>query len=126
MSLRHPNDTESARQARRSLFLVRQRLLNPTAKALESCTPHLRTAVDSLARLQGQLENAGSRPRPELRTEGLALRRDLAQVNALMQSACAFHAALAYLITPQVDDSIRYVAGGVIPPRPASTVLLEG
>ena len=126
MSLRHPNEIESARQARRSLTLVRQKLLNPTPQALESCTPHLRTAIDSLAGLQSQLDNAESRFRPglptrDLRAELSTLSRELAQVNALMQNAGAFHAALAHLLTPQADDSIRYAAGGIVPARPAST-----
>jgi hypothetical protein len=130
MSLRHPNEIECARQARRSLTLVRQKLLNPTPQALESCAPHLRTAIDSLARLQSQLGNAESRrpglPTRELRTELSTLRRELAQVNALMQNAGAFHAALAHLLTPQADDSIRYAAGGIVPARPESTLHLEG
>ena len=131
MSLRHPNEIESARQARRSLTFVRQKLLNPTPQALESCPPHLRTAIDSLARLQSQLDNAGLRTRPglqtgELRRELSTLRRELAHVNALMQNAGAFHAALALLLTPQADDSIRYAAGGIVPARPAATLQLEG
>jgi hypothetical protein len=126
MSLRHPNEIESARQARRSLSLVRQKLLNPTARALESCTPHLRTAIDSLARLQGQLENAESRKRLGLRKEVSALRRDLTEVKALMQNASDFHSTLAYLLRPQADDSIRYGASGIVAVRHETTVQLEG
>jgi hypothetical protein len=126
MSLRHSKEVDSARQARRSLSWVRQRLLNPTAKALESCTPHLRTAIDSLTGLQGQLRNGESSTRPELRAEVSALRVELTQVNALMQSAYAFHATLAHLLTPQADDSIRYAASGIVAVSPASTVRVEG
>jgi len=126
MAMLHSNAIERARQARRSLSLVRQRLLNPTARALESCRPHLGTAIDSLVRLQSELEKAESQTKSELRAELSALRSELAQVNALMQNAAAFHAMLAHLLTPQADDSIRYAAGGIVAACPASTLLLEG
>jgi len=116
---------ESARQARSSLALVRQRLLNPTAKTLESCTSHLRTAIDPLTTLQDQLQHGESRSGPELRTEVSALHAELAQVNALLKNGYAFHVALAHLLT-QTDDSINYGASGIVAIRPASTVLLEG
>src|SRR5260370_24529852 len=111
MRLRHPNAIESARQARRSIHLIRQRLLNPTAKALESCTPHLRAAIASLERLQHELETPESQTSPDrnvLRTEMSELRRELAQVNALMQNASAFHAAMSYLLPPSRGRSISY------------------
>ena len=126
MAMRHSNAIERARQARRGLLLVRQRLLNPTARELESCEPHLRSAIASLERLQGELEKADSPTRSELRTELSALRSELAQVNALMHNAAAFHAILSILLTPQADDSIRYAAGGIVAVCPASTLLLEG
>jgi hypothetical protein len=126
MSLRRSKEVESARQARSSLSLIRLRLLNPTAKALESCTPHLRAAIDSLTGLQGQLQKGASRTVPELRAEVEALRVELGQVKALMKNAYAFHAALAHLLTPQPDDSVNYGIGGIVADRPAVTVRVEG
>ena len=128
MKLRHPNDLECARQVRRSVQLVRLRLLNPTPKVLESCVPHLRTAVDSLDRLQQHLanpESASLRETRDLRVEMSELRRELAQVNALMQQASAFHAALSNLLAPD-DQPVNYAAGGIVPVHPAATMFLEG
>ena len=128
MKLRHPNDLECARQARRSVQLVRLRLLYPTPKILESCAPHLRTAIDSLERLQQHLatpESSSLRETKAVRVEMSELRRELAQVNALMQQASAFHAALSNLLAPD-DQPVNYVAGGFVPVQPASTMLVEG
>lgn len=129
MRLRYPNEIESARQARRSVFLVRQKLLNPTHKALENCTPHLRVAIDSLARLQRLLQHPDPgmvSDRPGLRKEVSELSRELRQVNALMQNACAFHAALASILSPQDDEGVGYVRRGIVPLRPSSTLQVEG
>lgn len=129
MALRHPNAIESARQARRSVFQVRQRLSNPVHKALENCGSHLRTAIDSLSRLQKLLEKPDAdtwSDRLELRREVSALSFEMRQVNALMQQACAFHEALSNILAPREDDSIRYAAGGAVVGRPESTLRLEG
>ena len=129
MALRYPSAIESARQARRSVFLARQRLLNPTHKTLESCASHLRTAIDSLSRLQGLLEKpepGAKSDRLELRKEVSALGREMRQVNALMQQASAFHEAMSNIFAPPGDNSIRYVAGGVVVARPESTLRVEG
>ena len=40
--------------------------------------------------------------------------------------ASAFHAAMSYLLAPAVDDSVSYIASGVVAARPASTMRLEG
>src|SRR5205823_4574518 len=112
MLLRGPNAAEAARQARRSIILVRNKLLNPTAKALDACTPHLRNAIESLGRLEQQLDTLETRSpgdRNLLRMELSELRWELSQVNALMQNACKFHTTMAYLLAPKEDDSVNYI-----------------
>ena len=126
MDLRRCSEIESARQVRRSVFAVRQKLLNPTAKALETCTPHLRRAIAVLAGLQQRLPDVEARNRGELRTELSALRRELREICALLESASAFHSALAQLLAPQADDSIRYSAKGIAAGGRASTMQVEG
>lgn len=126
MPPRYANEMEAARQARRSLFVVRQKLLNPTAKALESCPPHLRTAIEALSRLQEQMRQGEPRMRRDLSLELTALRKELRQVKSLMNCACAFHTALGNLLSPQSDDSIRYSASGAVRASSSSTLQLEG
>src|SRR5205807_8065003 len=113
MRPRLSNEIPSVRQARRSLSVVRRRLLEPTPGALEGCTPHLQTAIDTMAGLQERLQQSTLRTSPELREEMQAFRHELAQVNALLRNAGAFHTALANLLLPHPDDSICYGAGGV-------------
>lgn len=128
MILRHPNAIESLRQARRSTTLVRQKLLNPTPKALDSCAPHLQVAIDSLARLQHELETSVPpvyKDRNTLQSEMSELWRELSQISALMNQASAFHAALSMLLFPPPDEPVNYMPGAIAR-RPASTLQLEG
>ena len=129
MSLRDSNEIELAQKARSSLCLVRQKLLSPAAKALDSSMPHLQRAIEAVTLLQRKLEQTGHRPaelrkRLELRKEVTALRVELAQVHALMENASAYHLGLARLLAPE-DESISYAAGGVITDSPAPTLRLE-
>jgi hypothetical protein len=129
MTLRHPNQIDSARQARRSISLIRKKLLNPTPKSLESCAPQLRSAVDCLTRLQGQLampESESPFDCKGLVKEMSGLRRELRQVNALMRNASAFYAVISRLLAPEEDHPISYRASGLVAIPPASTMLLEG
>src|ERR1051326_3680798 len=130
MRLRLSNEIPSVRQARRSLSVVRRRLLDPTPEALEGCTSHLQTAIDTMAQLQERLQEAPARPPlelgPEFGNELHAFRHELTQMNALMRNAGAFHTPLANLLLPQPDNSICYGAGGIVAARPESTLRLEG
>src|SRR5579885_1507239 len=99
--MKHPRDgMDSARQARRSLGLVRQKLLNPTPKALQASTPHLEFAIAALE----QLRNGGTA------TDMTEFCRELAQVKALMQHAAEFHACTWNLLFPPEDQSVNYAA----------------
>lgn len=129
MNLRNPNEVESARQARRSIGLIRRKLLNPAPEVLDACTPHLRTAIGSLENLQQLLETSTSRPGPArtaLQTEVSELGRELRQVNSLMRNASAFYTGLARLLTPGNDGTIGYAPSGPVPSRRPSTLQLEG
>jgi hypothetical protein len=129
MNLRHPNEVESARQARRSIGLIRRKLLNPAPEVLDACTPHLRTAIGSLENLQQLLATSTSRPGPArtaLQTEVAELRRELNQVNSLMRNACGFYTGLGRLLAPDNDGTMAYAPSGPVAIRRASTLQLEG
>lgn len=128
MKGRHRTELEFARQARRSVLVIRQRLVNPTPKVLESCGPHLRVAIEALDGLQDFLVHPDSqtlRDKKTIHEEVSQLGRELAQVKALLEQAAAYHLALSRLLIP-VDDSIAYAARGVIAMRPAPTMFVQG
>lgn len=129
MTPRRSNEVESARQARRSIGLIRQKLLNPTPEVLEACAPHLRTAIDALDHVQQVLAKPDSRSetsRTTLQIEMAQLRRELSQVNALLKNAARFYSGMARFLVPQVDESISYAASGAVMMRPQRTMVLEG
>ena len=128
MTPRRPDALECARQARRSMALVRQRLANPRPEVLDNCVPHLRVAIDAMTYLQGLLSRPGdtdARARGPLWREVKELRSELALVNALMQHAAVFYANLSELLLP-VHEPVRYEATGVVAARPAPRLQLEG
>ena len=129
MNLRHPNEVEAARQARRSIGLIRRKLLNPTQEVLDACIPHLRSAIDSLEYLQRLLIKPDSQLgscRAALENEVHEIRRELNNVNALMRNACRFYTGLARLLVPPPEETLGYAPSGPVPLRPTSTLVLEG
>jgi len=109
--------------------LIRRKLLNPATEVLDSCRPHLRTAIDSLENLQQLLAASTSRPGPArtaLQTEVSELGRELRQVNSLMRNASAFYSGLGRLLTPDNDGTMAYAPSGPLTIRRASTLQLEG
>ena len=97
-----------AKQARRSLEKVRQKLLTPTIKALNSGATDLAEAIDCMQHLEREcLSNRGRPPgyRRALEQEMIALRQELKAVNALAAGAGKFIEGWARLITPAVDDA---------------------
>ena len=126
--LREPTEIETARQARRSIDVIRQKLMKPTPEVLEACTPHLRIAIASLERLQRSVPNLAphSESRGQLKQEITAIRLELAEVNALMRNVAAFYAGLASLLAPLPDEITGYAPGGPVPIRAAPTVQVEG
>ncbi|HLJ49532.1 MAG TPA: hypothetical protein VKU01_26145 [Bryobacteraceae bacterium] len=112
---------EAAKQARRSIGLMRRKLLRPTPEVLEDCVPHLRLAIKSLSDLQTYLrrwEPAGAEEKRALQIEVAELHRELEFTNALMRKAGAFFGGWAKLVFP--EESRAYAANGRL--RPAGVV----
>ncbi len=135
MRMGAPKDMEAARQARRSINVVRKKLLNPTPEILDSCAPHLRVAIDSLALLEDLL----LRPRAEagpsidlavarrgLEAEVAGFRQELGQVHALLRGASSFYGGLARLLAPAEIETVDYTRGGAIAARPGPLLQMEG
>ncbi len=133
MIMRTPNEMEAARQARRSVSVVRKKLLNPTPEILGSCAPHLRVAIESLGRLQVLLarpalpanERMEASARRGLQAEVDGLRRELGQAQALLRGASCFYDGLARLLAPAADEAVVYARGGAIPARPGPVLQVE-
>jgi len=125
---RHLSELQCVKQARRSIRLIRQRLLNPTPKVMEICVPHFKVAIDCLAQLHGLLgsETSITFGRTVLRAEIVDLRAELAQVNALMNNAAAFYAGLAQLMGNGDEDMAGYTAAGVMATATPVRLQLEG
>src|SRR5260370_30893144 len=103
MRLHHPSEVESVRQARRSISMVRQKLLKPTPEALDACVPHLRNAIESVGWLQSRLAagtSASSSPGGTLRREMDELRPQLSQATALIRNASSSYGRLARRAVP--------------------------
>ena len=108
-------ELERVMQARRSLEKVRIKLLRPTVEALDSSAGDLLAAVDSLQRLELDLASRGRRAGSErpLELEISAMRRELLNVTALLESAGKFHEGWARLASTVIDDTpANYTAGG--------------
>jgi hypothetical protein len=136
MRLRQPSEVDSVRQARRSLSLVRQRLMKPTVEALDACMPHLHNAIQSIHRLQRLLDGQELQsPAPggtvrtsrgTLQAELAAVRRELSNVTALMRSASGFYGGLSSLLSSPEDDLTGYAPGGAVSARAMPTLQFEG
>ena len=112
---------EAAKQARRSIGLMRRKLLRPTPESLEACVEHLRLAIKSMADLQTYLrgcEPSGVGEKRALQMEVAELHRELNFANVLMRNAGAFFGGWAKLVFP--EDGRAYLANGKL--RPATTV----
>lgn len=126
MNHRIPSAVESAKQARRSIGLIRRKLLKPSPEMIEGCGQHLRIAIECLGHIQDALGGAMPLdvvPRRALQVEVTELHRELAQVNALMRNASSFYAAWAQLLP--VEESPAYTARGKLATVPESTLELQ-
>jgi hypothetical protein len=109
---------QAARRARRSIEQMRKQLLCPTAEAVSACTEPLAEAIGCLETLQTALRAA--RPgegRPagatgELGAEIVRLRKELAQVSALLRSAAEFHEGYGRLLRSFQDPGVDYSRAG--------------
>jgi hypothetical protein len=102
--------------ARASLQKFRLKLLRPSTTALESGSADLLFAVEALERLEPVLRSRGPRPvalEQALRLELAGLRRELQQVNALLQGAGRFYEGWSRLLGCAADDgAANYTANG--------------
>lgn len=116
-------ELDKAKQARRSLEKVRLKLLSPTIQAMDSSASDLGMAVDCLKTLEVGFAS-GQRLAPEwrrlLELEMTGLRRELREVNALLEGAGKFYQGWARLVATGVDDAPAHygVAGRPIPTAP--------
>ena len=104
------------RAARASLQKFRLKLLHPSAAALESGSADLLFAVESLERLEPVLRSQGPRPvalDQALRLEVAGLRRELQQVNALLEGAGKFYQGWSRLLgCAAEEEAANYTAYG--------------
>jgi hypothetical protein len=127
ISSRVPSRIESAKQARRSIAVIRRKLLDPTPAALDECVQHFRTAIECVTALQAALAGGDSETpaaRRALQMEVTELHRELAHVNALMRNASSFFAAWSRLVAP--EDAPGYSASGRLTLEICSTMRVEG
>jgi hypothetical protein len=104
------------KSARASIQKFRLKLMRPSVAALESGAVDLAFSVQCLERLEPVLRARGSRPlalEQALRFEVAGLRRDLQQVNALLQGAGKFYQGWSRLVgCAAEEESPNYTANG--------------
>ncbi len=96
-------------QARRALDVVKRLLLKPSPDALLKCQPHLEEAIDSMRVLEQAV--AAAPAQAGVRSQLETLRRELAEVNALLVAAGTFYANWARLLAP--DETVNYARAGM-------------
>ncbi|MGI8745035.1 MAG: hypothetical protein ACR2NN_21180 [Bryobacteraceae bacterium] len=101
---------QAARQARKGLEKVRKELLDPTPHSVERCSVPLQAAIACMTELASHFSSpvaSGSGGDGPLRAELFGMRRDLTNVNALLQNAASFYNGYARLLeaeTPSMGD----------------------
>jgi len=123
-------ELEKIGQARGNLEKVRQKLLQPTAQALESGASDVARAVQCLQRVESCLTLGGPQrggAGQAIRAEIEGLRTDLRRVNALLEGAGKFYQGWARLMSSGVEDTANYTAEGKTGHRAAgSRLVLHG
>ena len=111
-------ELEQIKTARSSLQKFRMKLLRPSAATLESGSADLAVALDCLKRLEPVMSSGGQRTVDQqhlLRLEVSSLRRELQQVNALMEGASHFYQGWSRLLSSASDDAAaNYAANGKV------------
>ena len=107
-----PRQLERIRQARESLERVREKLLSPSAEALEAGALEVARAVDLLQGIAESDEDGKLGVRQALRAELSGLRRELGTVNELLQAAGRFYAGWAQLISGVDSGPSNYTSDG--------------
>jgi hypothetical protein len=109
-------ELQKIKTARCSLQKFRSKLVRPSVGALESGSADLMVAVECLSQLEPILASRGRRSASLQQSLGLevaSLRRELQQVNALMDGAGKFYEGWARLLSSASDDATaNYTANG--------------
>jgi hypothetical protein len=112
----HPSkELEQVRQARASLQKVRMKLLRPSVVSMESSADDLVVALEYLKRLEpmlGSRHRSGVGAEQALRLEIAGLRRELQQVNELMNGAGKFYEGWARLMSTADECTANYTGEG--------------
>lgn len=108
-----PTQLERIRQARQSLERVREKLLNPSAEALEAGAAEVALAVSLLQAMDpaaSEMNQLGVKQ--AIRSELAGLRKGLRAVNELLQAAGRFYAGWAQLISGIDAGASNYASDG--------------
>ena len=122
-------ELEQIRTVRRSLEKLRLKLLRPTVAGLESGLADLVTGLECLKRLEPVLALRDRRSgyhEQDLALEVAGLRRELQQINALMDAAGKFYEGWSRLLSAADDGAANYTPKGktVVPISPQSNNLV--
>jgi hypothetical protein len=120
------NDWADSVAARASLSRVRQLLLQATPQGIQSCLPHIQTAIQCLKQLQARIAPLGehSLERQQVCREIQLLQREVANVNALLQHAGRFSLGWATFVAASGQE---YTAQGRLFPAPSTNrVAVDG
>jgi hypothetical protein len=115
-------ELETAKQVRRNLEIVCQRLESPTRVSLDASAGELTSAIRSIGELEASLRSAASTAArvSALASEISGIRRELTRAQALLAAAGKFYQGWARLITAGDLDSgggaVNYTARGVSGP----------
>jgi len=107
-------EIERAKQARRSLEIVCQKLQRPTVESLDKCAQDLNAALRCLEGLEGSLRSAGSTPVRSLAlaAEMSAIRREIARASTLLAAAGRFFGGWARLMACGEEGAANYTSRG--------------
>jgi hypothetical protein len=107
-------EIERAKQARRSLEIVCQKLERPTVASLDGSAQDLNAALRCLEDLESKLRSSGSAPvrSPALAAEMAAIRREIARATALLSAAGRFFGGWARLMACGDESTANYTSRG--------------
>ena len=112
-------EIENARQARRRLIKVCDRLQRPTLESWRDSLTDLTDAVESLRDLEQSLHSAGAaRPASSslLAAEVAAIRREMATTQALLAAVGNFYQGWARLLDSHDEQTANYTSRGTAAP----------
>jgi hypothetical protein len=111
-------EIERAKQARRSLEIVCQRLQRPSVDSLDTSAVELSTALRCLADLEGSLKQAGGAPARSqaLAVEMSGIRREIQRAQSLLSAAGRFFEGWARLMAGSDTGGPNYTSRGTAGP----------